>query len=297
VAKAYAKNYRITHINLQKNEIGDLGVSSFMNALKQHRTNYLKSLNLSNNLISQEMAEKISNAVASKPQPFPYINLENNLTKVKSSDLLGYFVDKDRASPTVQKFKAHNRMKKLKFNLSLMKKEKLLKSMDKKRFEAEQDNIFKTKRKLAKLERELVTVRRISREVTERARRENKDGMEKRQEIDAHRQNLEVEEVEVEAKIDVVRRYYAHELEMTSMQIQKVKEANESIRQDIYEYKSRIEKEREIHQMEVDTLMNQLEYLKHRKKGSDIVGPKSPERVLSPKAKSRDNKLKKSKLN
>jgi len=131
VAKGYSNNLRVTSINLQQNEIGDEGASFFVKALKVYRTNYLKVLNLSDNLISQELAHKLVKVVQNKDQPVTYINLEDNLTKAKSDDLLGFFVDKNRSSPTVSRFKNQNRIKKLNFTYKQMKREKILKSADK----------------------------------------------------------------------------------------------------------------------------------------------------------------------
>ena len=83
VAKGYAKSSNITHINLSSNYINDEGVRPFIKSLKNYYQNCLKTLNLSNNLISQAMAANFTNIVDRNEQPPLYINLTGNLTKTK----------------------------------------------------------------------------------------------------------------------------------------------------------------------------------------------------------------------
>lgn len=62
IAKGYYRNNYLTHINLRGNHIGNVGAESFVRHLKGFKENYMKSLNLSNNLINEITAMKLISA-------------------------------------------------------------------------------------------------------------------------------------------------------------------------------------------------------------------------------------------
>ena len=75
IAKGYYRNNFLTHINLRGNNIGDEGATSIANHLRGTKKNYLKALNLSNNMITEMVAIELIKSA--NPMDRPVCHLGN----------------------------------------------------------------------------------------------------------------------------------------------------------------------------------------------------------------------------
>lgn len=74
------------------------------------------------------MGQKLADVISLRDQPTTFINLEGNLTKTKADNLLGLFVSKNRTHGSAQKAVNQSRLKKIKFFVKQMTKEKTIKT-------------------------------------------------------------------------------------------------------------------------------------------------------------------------
>jgi Ran GTPase-activating protein (RanGAP) involved in mRNA processing and transport len=101
LADLFVKNNTIETISLEKNDINDTGLSSFMSILA-YNNKTLKSLNLSSNGLGENdyipISELISNNTTLK-----YLNISNNLLDSKSANYIGLALKNSKLSVLVLK--------------------------------------------------------------------------------------------------------------------------------------------------------------------------------------------------